>query len=377
MACAPDNMYMEWEAAFFSAPLLEPLDNALDLEISLELEEKKGSTTLGVINTSPNQCANYPPYVSNDNWVDNGINICSSNGSEETLGGHTDKRSNDCSSRTSSICQASAGCVNKCTGTNCKIVPSTFCNRISPCSHRSSNANFECSSSIDCNGDKTALESVPGLLEAASIPLEIEHSTLTAPHGDLCNNERADAAAAKVAPQKKDTVCMLAPPPGTIFAYATEYALVHDAPEACGALSLRPARRKSAWRTHTLVRETVRREFAMEDRYRRRIASSGKTRPRDRKRRDTSDFEWKPESVYKTFVDCKPVFFDKTSYQNHVPRSSCFGKINMRIPKAWTRGPNKLKRPKISPAQHWLGHLALPHFEIPPKQLGFSAELDR
>lgn len=145
----------------------------------------------------------------------------------------------------------------------------------------------------------------------------------------------------------------LVPPPGTIFAYCNKRALHLDAPEQRGALG--PTRTFSARRTHALVLQTVRREFAVEDRYRRRIARAGYARERVRRRRDLSDYEWKPESVYKTYVDCKPHFFDKTSYQDYIPRSLCFGKINMRIPKAWTRGPNKPKRQKIVPMMHGFG----------------------
>lgn len=146
-------------------------------------------------------------------------------------------------------------------------------------------------------------------------------------------------------PQKASAVNELPPPPGSIFAYCSERALHLDAPEPRGALG--PTRTSSARRTHALVIQTVQREFAVEDRYRRRIGRAGHARERVRRRRDLTDYQWKPESVYKTFVDCKPYFFDKTSYQDHVPTSLCFGKINMRIPKAWTRGPNKPKRPKI------------------------------
>lgn len=110
---------------------------------------------------------------------------------------------------------------------------------------------------------------------------------------------------------------------------------------------------------HRNVVETVRREQQVENAFCASEADGTFCIPRLRRRRKPRESEWKPESVYKTYVDCKPVFFDKSNYQDHVPHTSCFGKINMRIPKAWSRGPNKPKKRKrqtlraeVPPAAH-------------------------
>lgn len=199
--------------------------------------------------------------------------------------------------------------------------------------HRPRESHRASSSSVDF--DSRPIERRPSQFRLPETTLSLAYLTSFQAHPEL-------APQASAAPRAD-----LAPPPGSIFDYCSERALHLDAPEPRGALGL--TRTFSARRTHALVLQTVRREFAVEDRYRRRIARVGGTRERVRRRRDLTDYLWKPESVYKTFVDCKPFFFDKTSYQDHIPTSLCFGKINMRIPKAWTRGPNKPKRRKAMP----------------------------
>lgn len=138
-------------------------------------------------------------------------------------------------------------------------------------------------------------------------------------------------------------------PPGTIFMYTSTYALKYDQPVARGNLSdsslVQWVAYQNARTVHRLVRRTVQLEFEMEDRYRLSLMSLLPPKPK-RRRSSERECEWKPESVYKTFVDCKPDFFEKSNYQDHIPECSCFGKINMRIPKAWSRGPNKPKRQK-------------------------------
>ncbi|OBA19975.1 hypothetical protein METBIDRAFT_13003 [Metschnikowia bicuspidata var. bicuspidata NRRL YB-4993] len=98
---------------------------------------------------------------------------------------------------------------------------------------------------------------------------------------------------------------------------------------------------------HESVLKTIKLEFALEDSYRS-IRPQRNEQIRIRKRRKPQECDWKPESVYKIYVECKPDFFEKTDYQDRIPNRSCFGKINMRIPRAWSRKPNKSKKRKMS-----------------------------
>ncbi|SGZ56207.1 CIC11C00000004675 [Sungouiella intermedia] len=138
-------------------------------------------------------------------------------------------------------------------------------------------------------------------------------------------------------------------PPGTILMYSTEQSLQLDRPGVVGTVGPLvgiQSDHSNSFHVHCAIRNTVRKEFKLEDNYRRLISGGLLTLPRDKKRRNPTDCDWKPESIYKTYVDCKPEFFEKSDYQDHIPTSSCFGKINMRIPKAWSRGPNRPNRPK-------------------------------
>ncbi|QBM87027.1 hypothetical protein METSCH_B02210 [Metschnikowia aff. pulcherrima] len=98
---------------------------------------------------------------------------------------------------------------------------------------------------------------------------------------------------------------------------------------------------------HESVLKTIRLEFALEDSYKS-IRPRKHDQIRVRKRRKPQECDWKPESVYKVYVECKPDFFEKTDYQDRIPSRSCFGKINMRIPRAWSRRPNKSKKRKLT-----------------------------
>ncbi|GEQ69105.1 hypothetical protein JCM33374_g2776 [Metschnikowia sp. JCM 33374] len=98
---------------------------------------------------------------------------------------------------------------------------------------------------------------------------------------------------------------------------------------------------------HESVLKTIRMEFALEDSYKS-VLPQKNEQIRIRKRRKPQECDWKPESVYKIYVECKPEFFEKTDYQDRIPSRSCFGKINMRIPRAWSRKPNKSKKRKMS-----------------------------
>lgn len=140
------------------------------------------------------------------------------------------------------------------------------------------------------------------------------------------------------------------PPPGTILMYSTHQSLQSDNPEVVGSvgpLTGMGAGHLNSLHIHCAIRNTIKHEFQIEDNYHQLTRRGLLALPRDKRRRNPTVCEWKPESVYKTYVDCKPVFFEKSDYQDHIPSSSCFGKINMRIPKAWIRGPNRPKRRRV------------------------------
>lgn len=140
------------------------------------------------------------------------------------------------------------------------------------------------------------------------------------------------------------------PPPGTILMYSSKKSLQLDKPEVVGTMGQLAALgvgRRNSLHAHFAIRNTIKDEFELEDKYHRLSRRGRQALPRDKRRRNSMECEWKPESVYKTYVDCKPAFFEKSDYQDHIPASSCFGKINMRIPKAWSRGPNRPKRRRV------------------------------
>lgn len=141
----------------------------------------------------------------------------------------------------------------------------------------------------------------------------------------------------------------LHPPQYTIAIYSTAQSVALDQPTIVRALDQEKmasyVRTHSARRTSENVAATIRREFRVEDRFRARLAAGNPQGPKNKRRRNPATGSvWKPESVYKTFVECKPLFFDRTNYQDKIPGSSCFGKINMRCSKAWSRGPNRKRR---------------------------------
>lgn len=119
---------------------------------------------------------------------------------------------------------------------------------------------------------------------------------------------------------------------------------------------------------HKRVIRTIYREFALEDQYHA-LPAARLDLSRVRRRRKPKECEWKPESVYKLYVECKPDFFEKSDYQDKILRSLCFGKINMRIPRAWSRRPNKVKKPKI---EHYLSEPAK-HLS---QQRGYAGSFD-
>lgn len=118
---------------------------------------------------------------------------------------------------------------------------------------------------------------------------------------------------------------------------------------------------------HESVLKTIRLEFALEDSYKSVLPRRNEL-IRIRKRRKPQECDWKPESVYKIYVECKPDFFEKTDYQDRIPNRSCFGKINMRIPRAWSRKPNKSKKRKMSSSSE-----SEPHFDhVKPEHITYE-----
>ncbi|PVH16176.1 uncharacterized protein CXQ87_004044 [Candidozyma duobushaemuli] len=137
--------------------------------------------------------------------------------------------------------------------------------------------------------------------------------------------------------------------PGTIWLYTTGDQVRRNQPEYAGNLDFGISQRYAASNPAAEVSRqtlaTVRSEFAATDAYRassrRRQKNEASSDGSVRKKRKLNGCEWKPESLYKTYSECKPEFFDGSDYNDHVPASSCFGLINMRAPKAWRRGPRK------------------------------------
>lgn len=98
-----------------------------------------------------------------------------------------------------------------------------------------------------------------------------------------------------------------------------------------------------SYTVHCQVVNTITRELEYESKF-----QNGELeiedRPTRKKRRKPNEVNWRPESVFRSYVDCKPADIHKTSYPDHVPMCSCFGRINMREAKAWSRQPNKPKK---------------------------------
>lgn len=63
--------------------------------------------------------------------------------------------------------------------------------------------------------------------------------------------------------------------------------------------------------------------------------------PKRRRQDEEEDLEWKPKSVFCAYTNVK---VSDTKLLKSVPPTSCFGKINMRVQRAWARGPNKKTR---------------------------------
>jgi len=100
------------------------------------------------------------------------------------------------------------------------------------------------------------------------------------------------------------------------------------------------------------VNKTIDDEFELKARYFSSFDNSLKKRRRSqpegskiRKRNNTTtdEVEWKPLSIFTVYTNFKPDAIDDTDYFENIPHTSCFGRLNMRVKRAWTRGPNKVK----------------------------------
>lgn len=101
-----------------------------------------------------------------------------------------------------------------------------------------------------------------------------------------------------------------------------------------------------SYAVHCQVVETITRELEYESKFQNKKLDLD-DKPTRKRRRKPHEVNWKPESIFRSYVDCKPADINKTSYPDNVPMCSCFGRINMREAKAWSRQPNKPKKQRI------------------------------
>lgn len=122
-------------------------------------------------------------------------------------------------------------------------------------------------------------------------------------------------------------------PPGTMWLYT-----LGERPRYAGELDFHImesyAASNPAARVSSATLATIHQEFAATDRFRSRLR---RRRMERRKKGLQGVCEWRPELLYKTFVDCKPDFFEGSEYSDYVPLALCFGMINLRLPNAWRR----------------------------------------
>lgn len=137
---------------------------------------------------------------------------------------------------------------------------------------------------------------------------------------------------------------------GRIFRYPDNSNQVFN----IGTLRLASNSYKEAKVVSASVNKTIDDEFELKSRYFRSFENSlkkrQKTQPEEirskiRKRNNptTDEVEWKPLSIFTVYTNFKPEAIDDTDYFENIPQTSCFGRLNMRVKRAWTRGPNKVK----------------------------------
>lgn len=116
-----------------------------------------------------------------------------------------------------------------------------------------------------------------------------------------------------------------------------------------GALKLVSNGYKRARVISASVNKTIDDEFEFKSRFydfRKRQTTELETpnaKIRKRNNHTTDEVEWKPLSIFTVYTNFKPESIDDTDYFENIPMSSCFGRLNMRVKRAWTRGPNKVK----------------------------------
>lgn len=105
------------------------------------------------------------------------------------------------------------------------------------------------------------------------------------------------------------------------------------------------------------VKKTIDDEFKVHSKYvtdfesqkNRKTVTPPKSPPKKQHKRNNPGadlVEWKPLSIFTAYTDIKSEAIENTDYFDNIPSSSCFGRLNMRVKRAWTRGPNKNKTKK-------------------------------
>lgn len=92
------------------------------------------------------------------------------------------------------------------------------------------------------------------------------------------------------------------------------------------------------------VQQSLEAEFRFEDAFLR-GTSHVQSAPPSRRRRKAQEYElkWEPMLVYHAaYTNINVSHLGKSTYSMFLPKLSCFGKINMRMKRAWTRKPNRL-----------------------------------
>lgn len=121
-----------------------------------------------------------------------------------------------------------------------------------------------------------------------------------------------------------------------------------------GSLILRTTSYKEAKKISASVNQTIDDEFNFNSKYFSSIQSKSRKRKkiyqdqnkmkiRRRNNPCSDEVEWKPLSIFTVYTNIKPDAIEDTDYFENIPQSSCFGRLNMRVKRAWTRGPNKAK----------------------------------
>lgn len=116
-----------------------------------------------------------------------------------------------------------------------------------------------------------------------------------------------------------------------------------------GDLKLSPRSYTRPQDTSRAVDKSIKEELELYTKY---IEKSKVKNPRKRtkmfdntkiKKNKRSRMEWKPLSVFTIYTSAKSDRIEETDFLENIPYTSCFGRINFRMKRAWSRGPNKIK----------------------------------